>query len=154
MTVKSKPSEQEIAIARVYAQAALSLAEAGGEADEVLAELAGLSDLMDRDPAFESFLGSPLVDTQERRAALDRMGRGNMSEILLDTLQVMNNKGRSGLVRALVEAYVQEYEALRQELPGDRLCFFLLEVGHRLPELRYLRHFLIAPRLDSRGPCP
>ncbi len=45
MTISKKPSEQEIAIARVYAQAALSLAEAQGEADEVLAELAGLSDL-------------------------------------------------------------------------------------------------------------
>ena len=116
MTVKIKPSEQEIAIARVYAQAALSLAAAQGIADEVLAELGGLSDLMDQDAAFESFLGSPLVDSEERRAALDRIGRGHMSEILLDTLQVMNNKGRSGLVRALVEAYRQEYEALRGQV--------------------------------------
>lgn len=116
MTVKSKPSEQEIAIARVYAQAALSLSAERGEADEVLAELAGLSGLMDQNPAFESFLGSPLVDTEERRAALDRIGRRNISEILLDTLQVMNNKGRSGLVRAFVEAYRQEYEALRGQV--------------------------------------
>lgn len=103
-------------MARVYAQAVLSLAESQGEADEVLVELEGLSDLMDQEPAFESFLGSPLVNTGERRAALDRMGRGNMSEILLDTLQVMNNKGRSGLVRALMEAYRQEYEALRGQV--------------------------------------
>jgi F-type H+-transporting ATPase subunit delta len=116
VNVKSRPSEQEIAIARVYAQAALTLAQARGEADEILAELAGLSNLMDRDPAFESFLRSPLVDTEERRASLDRAGRGNMNEILLDTLQVMNNKGRSGLVRAFVEAYAQEYEALRGQV--------------------------------------
>jgi F-type H+-transporting ATPase subunit delta len=114
--VKIKPSEQEIAIARVYAQAALSLAGAQGQADEVSAELSGLSDLMDQNAGFESFLGSPLVDTEERRAALDRIGRGNMNEILLDTLQVMNNKGRSGLVRALVEAYRQEYEILRGQV--------------------------------------
>lgn len=116
MTISKKPSEQEIAIARVYAQAALSLAEAQGEADEILAELAGLSDLMDQNRGFEDFLISPLVDTGERRASLDRMGRGNMNEILLDTLQVMNNKGRSGLARALVEAYAQEYEALRGQV--------------------------------------
>jgi len=116
VTVKTRPSEQEIAIARVYAQAALSLAEAQGQADEVLAELDGLSELMVLDPVFESFLGSPLVDTEERRAALDRMGRGKISEILLDTLQVMNNKGRSGLARALIEAYRQEYEALRGQV--------------------------------------
>lgn len=116
MTVKTKPSEQEIAIARVYAQSALSLAEQQGQSDEILEELAALAELMDRDPAFESFLGSPLVDTEERRAALDRIGRGQINEILLDTLQVMNNKGRSGLVRAFVEAYRQEYEELRGQV--------------------------------------
>ena len=116
MIVKSKPSEQEIAIARVYAQAALSLAEAQREADEVLEELEGLSVEIDRNPAFSSFLVSPLVDTEERRQSLDRMFRGQMSDILLDTLQVMNNKGRSGLVRALVEAYEQEYEELRGQV--------------------------------------
>ena len=56
MTTKNKPSEQEIAIARVYAQAALSLAEQQGQSDEIREELAVLSGLMDRDPAFESFL--------------------------------------------------------------------------------------------------
>ncbi len=116
VTVKSKPSEQEIAIARVYAQAALSLAEAQGAGDEVLEELQSLSVQMDRDPGFESFLSSPLVNTEERRQSLDRMFRGQMSETLLDTLQVMNNKGRSGLVRALVEAYTQEHEELRGEV--------------------------------------
>ena len=114
--MRTKPSEQEIAIARVYAQAALSLAEQQGQSDEVLAELESLSAVMDRDPAFESFLGSPLVDTEKRRAALDRIGQGQMSEILLDTLQVMNNKGRSGLVRAFVEAFRQEYEELRGQV--------------------------------------
>lgn len=116
MATRKKSSEQEIAIARVYAQAALSLAEGRGQAEEVLTELEGLLSLMDRDPAFESFLGSPLVEAQERKAALDRMGRGQINEILLDTLQVMNNKGRSGLVRALVEAYRQEYEELRGQV--------------------------------------
>jgi F-type H+-transporting ATPase subunit delta len=113
VTKYKKPSEKEIAIARVYAQAALSLAETQGQAESVLEELEDLRILMDRDPAFDDFLGSPLVNTEERRASLDRMGHGRMSEILLDTLQVMNNKGRAGLVRALVEAYRQEYEELR-----------------------------------------
>jgi len=112
----TKPSEQEIAVARVYAQAALSLAEARGQTDSVLEELEELLVEMDRNPAFNDFLGSPLVDTQERRSSLDRMFQGRMNEILLDTLQVMNNKGRSGLVRALVEAYQQEYEDLRGQV--------------------------------------
>ena len=114
--IKTKPSEQEIAIAGVYAQAALSLAESQGQSDEILDELDGLLVLMDQDPGFSDFLGSPLVDTGERRAALDRMFGGQMSETLLDTLQVMNTKGRSGLARALVEAYRHEYEELRGQV--------------------------------------
>lgn len=71
---------------------------------------------IDSDPAFANFLSSPLVDTQERRQSLDRMFKGRMNETLLDTLQVMNSKGRSGLARALVEAYSQEYEELRGQV--------------------------------------
>jgi len=116
VTAAAKPSSQEIAIARVYAQAVLKLAEAQGQADTVLEELEGLGAQIDKDPAFANFLGTPLVDTKERRQSLDRMFRGKMNETLLDTLQVMNSKGRSQLVRALVEAYSQEYEELRGQV--------------------------------------
>jgi F-type H+-transporting ATPase subunit delta len=112
----SKPSTQEIAIAGVYAQALLSLAESRGQADAVLGELQGLEAEIDRQPAFADFLRSPLIDTEERRATLDRMFRGRLNELLLDTLQVMNNKGRSGLVGALVEAYRREHEELRGQV--------------------------------------
>jgi F-type H+-transporting ATPase subunit delta len=116
VTTPTKPSTQEIAIAGVYAQALLKLAEAQGQADAVLENLEDLGILMDRDPAFASFLRSPLVGAEDRRQSLDRMFEGKMNEILLDTLHVMNSKGRSGLVRALVEAYSQEYEKLRGQV--------------------------------------
>ena len=116
MTAAAKPSSQEIAIARVYAQAVLKLAEAQGQADSVLEELEDLGALIDRDPAFASFLRSPLVGTEDRRVSVDRMFQGKMNEVLLDTVHVMNSKGRAGLVRALVEAYSQEYEELRGQV--------------------------------------
>ena len=116
MTTSTKPSSQEIAIARVYAQALLKLAEAQGQADSVLEELEDLGSLIDRDPAFANFLRSPLVGTEDRRLSVDRMFQGKMNEILLDTVHVMNSKGRAGLVRALVEAYSQEYEELRGQV--------------------------------------
>jgi hypothetical protein len=52
---------------------------------------------------------------------------------------------RETLDHALLED-LQGIEALRQELHSHRLCLFLLEVGYRLPQVGYLRHFLIAPR--------
>ena len=116
MSNSAESSNQEIAIARVYAQALLALAESQGQGDAVLEELASMAVELDSDPAFANFLSSPLVDTQERRQSLDRMFKGRMNETLLDTLQVMNSKGRSGLARALVEAYSQEYEELRGQV--------------------------------------
>ncbi len=116
MSNSAESSNQEIAIARVYAQALLALAESQGQGDAVLEELASMAVELDSDPAFANFLSSPLVDTQERRQSLDRMFKGRMNETLLDTLQVMNSKGRSGLARALVEAYSREYEELRGQV--------------------------------------
>jgi len=105
-----KPDEQEIAVARIYARSAFGLAEMQGATQGLQDELEELVTQLDREPALERFLSSPLVEAGERRQMLDRLFKGRMSEVLLDTLQVMNKKGRSGLARALAEAYRQEFE--------------------------------------------
>lgn len=110
---ESRPSEVEITIARVYARALLSLAEEAGETEVVLSELSGLIEEIDRNTSFGRFLVSPLVEAGERRQSLERMFRGRMNDLLLDTLQVMNRKGRTDLVAALAEVFEQEYQELR-----------------------------------------
>ena len=111
-----KPSIQEIAIASVYARSALKLAEASGESETILSEVDELAAALDRDRAFDTFMHSPLIEAEARSASLDRMFRGRMNEILLDTLQVMNRKGRSALVRAFIEAFRHEYEEVRGQV--------------------------------------
>ncbi len=110
MSDNPKPNEQEVAVARIYARSAFALAAAQGATESLQDELEELVKQLDREPALESFLSSPLVEVGERQQMLDRLFKGRMSEILLDTLQVMNRKRRSGLVRALAEAYRQELE--------------------------------------------
>jgi len=102
--------ERELAVARVYAGVVLELALQAGSADTVLAELEGLKALLDSDPHFERTLGSPLVDADTRRNMLEKGLRGQTSDLLVDSLQVMNKKGRLGLLRSLVEGYRREYE--------------------------------------------
>ncbi len=116
MSKENRPSEQEITTSRVYARALLKLTEEQGVAESVLEELDSLVEQADRDKAFASFLTSPLVEADDRRASLDRVFRGRMSELLLDTIQVMNRKGRMGLVPALGETYRDELEKLRGEI--------------------------------------
>jgi len=97
-------------VARIYARSAFALAEEQDATRSLQDELEELVKQLDREPALERFLSSPLVETGERQQTLDRLFKGKMSEVLLDTLQVMNKKGRSGLVRALEVAYRQEFE--------------------------------------------
>jgi len=105
--------DRDLAAGRLYGKAILSLAEEQGQADSLLEELAGLVEYLDRNPEFERFLASPLVDEEERGASLERIFRGRASDLLLDSLLVINRKGRLGLVRAIAEGYRLEYRELR-----------------------------------------
>ena len=97
--------DRSMAVARVYTDAMLDLAEARGQEDELGDELAALAEVYRRDPQFERFVSSPLVDAEEREASLERMLRGRASDLLVDSLQVMNRKGRLGLLPAVAESY-------------------------------------------------
>lgn len=107
------PSVHQVDVARVYARAALGLAEEQGVSESLREEIDQLMLFLDAEPRREGFLGSPLVDREERREVLDKLFRGRMSELLLDSLQVMNQKGRASLLRAFAVAYRREHDELR-----------------------------------------
>jgi F-type H+-transporting ATPase subunit delta len=105
--------DRELALGRIYAKAMLDLAEERGEADALLDELAAVVEYLDRDPDFERFLASPLIDEKDRAASVETLLRGRASDLLVDALQVINRKGRLGALRAIAEAYRQEHRDLR-----------------------------------------
>jgi len=98
-------TDAELALARVYSTAILDLAERQGDAEVVLRELSTLVARLEASPEFETFLASPLVDASARERALEKIFRGKVSDLLVDSLQVLNRKGRLGLLRRLAEAY-------------------------------------------------
>lgn len=97
--------DRQLALARVYAESLFALAEERGVGDEVIEELEGLVALMSRDPGLEVFFASPLVDEKGRRKVLEDSLRGEASDLVVDTLQVMNSKGRLEFLPALARAY-------------------------------------------------
>ncbi len=111
----SKPrfDDKQIAVARVYSRAMLDLAEAQGEAEELLAELAELAATLERNPELAAFMASPLVDADERAASLKKLFRDRASDLLVDSLQVLNRKGRLALVGAVAETYRDEFQKRR-----------------------------------------
>jgi F-type H+-transporting ATPase subunit delta len=107
--------QDELMLADVYAKALLEAAQEKGAVDEVAAALADLVAYMDRDPDFELFLTADSVDDDPRRASLEKLFRGRMSDLLLNLLQVLNNRGRTGLVRAIARRVQLRMEARRHE---------------------------------------
>jgi F-type H+-transporting ATPase subunit delta len=106
-------NDRELSIARIYSKAMLDLAEQQGEADSLLEELQGLVEYLGRNPELEQFMASPLVDDEDRGKVLEKAFRGKTSDLLLDSLQVVNRKGRLSLLRAIVEGYLTEHRKLR-----------------------------------------
>ncbi len=90
-----------IAIADEYAEAALELAGARGVADDLVAELGELAGFVESDAEFGGFMASPVIDPEDRRDVLERVLRGKMSDLALNTILVLNGKGRAELVPLL-----------------------------------------------------
>lgn len=98
--------EQESqSIAEVYASALLELAVAKNQADEVESELSDVAGILEDNAEFARFMASPTVPEEARTDGLEKAFRGKMNDLLLNTLLVMNRKGRAGLVVAVAEAY-------------------------------------------------
>jgi F-type H+-transporting ATPase subunit delta len=106
-------NDKHLAVARVYSQAILDLAEEQGIADQVGDDLSELSRYVSENEEFASFLASPLIDAGERQVAIEKILRGRVSDLLVNALQVVNRKERMLLVPAIAETYRQELRDLR-----------------------------------------
>ena len=105
-----------VAIADEYAEAALALAEEQGVAETFLSELGSFVAHMRLDKVFGDFMESPVIDAEKRRDVLERTLRGKMSDLLLDTILVLNGKGRSGLIPLFHDRFRVVLERLRNEV--------------------------------------
>jgi len=103
-------------IAKVYADALFDLAKAAGTIDKIGAELQELASIQVQEPQFAEFLSSQVIDDDERERSLERMFRGRVDDALLDTLQVMNQHGRIGLLPQLLRAFVLRIEEDRGQI--------------------------------------
>jgi F-type H+-transporting ATPase subunit delta len=112
----AKVSDKELALSRVYSTAMLRLAEAHGEADRLLEELAEIGAYFDKNAEFAAFLTSPTVDAKAREKTIEKVFRGKVSDLCADSLQILNRKDRLGLLRALVETYRAGHEELRGQV--------------------------------------
>jgi F-type H+-transporting ATPase subunit delta len=123
--------DRQLAVARVYAESLFALAEERGAADATLIELESLAGLLESDSDLTAFFSSPLVDQEARRAVLDKSLGDRASELVVATLQVMNNKDRLGLLEALAVSYRRVLDERR-----GRVDVAVLTAAELTPALR------------------
>lgn len=129
--MREKFDEQQVAVARVYARALLDLARKHHEESALLEELEAMAEQFDRQPGFEKILADPGVDEEERAKILERVLRDRANDLVVNTLQVMNRKGRGGLFRPLIQAYREELAQLEGVLEATVTTAVALSEAHR-----------------------
>lgn len=108
--------DQELKIADVYAAALFELASESDTVASARLELDELVKLMRVEPEFAKFMVSRVLEGDARATALERMFRGKLSDIVLNTLLVMNEHDRCGLLRALHRRFVLRQEEAAHEI--------------------------------------
>jgi len=98
-------NDKQIALAKVYSNAMLALAQASNEEDALLADLVDLVALLDRTPTLGDFFSDPTVDSHDREKSIERIFRGKASDLMINALQILNRKERLSLLGTIVEQY-------------------------------------------------
>lgn len=104
------------ALAAVYARGLFELSKEQGVVDQIMDEFHDLIDYMRTDAEFARFMNSPTVDEDTRRTVLDKLFRGKMHDLLLNTLLVMNDKGRNTLYAAACRSFEELLEEDRGQV--------------------------------------
>ena len=81
-------------IALVYAEALFELALEKGQAEDLEVEFGHLADLIRDQSEFALFLESPAITTDQKKACLTKAFEGRVSDMFLDFLNVVADKGR------------------------------------------------------------
>ncbi|MCE7975408.1 MAG: ATP synthase F1 subunit delta [Leptolyngbya sp. PLA1] len=99
---------QTDAVARMYARSLYELADAkGGRAkvEEIASELEEILEIARSNGAFSEFLASRSLSATAREGSLGRIFKGRVTDLTLNFLLVLNEKGRIGSLATIVAAF-------------------------------------------------
>ncbi|MEE8526350.1 MAG: ATP synthase F1 subunit delta [Thermoanaerobaculia bacterium] len=112
----ARVDEKQVAVALVYCRSMLDLAESGEQAESLLEDMRALVAVMEQNENFRDFLVSPLVDAGDRERILEKLLRGRLSDLLVNSLLVLNRHGRLGIFETLAAVYRTQYQERHGEV--------------------------------------
>ena len=92
-------------IPALYGRALLEAADDAGVLDEVAEEVAFFGDLLAEDADLVLFVESPRIESSRKSDVFERTLRGKGTDIFVNFLLLLVDKGREGELRAVLEAF-------------------------------------------------
>jgi len=126
--------EQINAIAQVYAGALLDIATQGDIVDDVNTQLIAIGEIVKADDEFASFIDSPAIGINKKKDSLNKIFSNSVSELVMNFLMVITEKGRLSLLLPIAEAF----SFLQDQRAGRVLGTVTTAVAISDSELEYL----------------
>jgi F-type H+-transporting ATPase subunit delta len=124
-------------VAHVYADALLDAAGKENKADDVLEELREFIDLVvSPNPELEKFFANKTISKEKKAELLNKVLPGRVSGLLSNFLLVLNEHERLGLLRPILNAYI--------ELNNKRARRVVVQVRSAVPLLDHQRERLVS----------
>ena len=121
-------------IASVYAKSLLEVCDKQGGnavAEACAAELAQLAEMIRADRRFGEFLKTPIIGEAARRASLEKIVKGKVSDLVFRFVMVLANHGRAGRIADVADAF----DALMQERLGRIEVDMFTVTGQAAPDV-------------------
>lgn len=100
-------------IADRYAKTLLEAAQDKGVLDEMFSAFAQLKDLIEENRELRVFLSSPVIESDKKKGALLAILGDNSGKVGKSFLSLVCDKGRSSLLVNIIDAFGDQYRALK-----------------------------------------
>jgi len=96
-----------------YAEAFLQVAESRNEVDEVVKQCKSILDIWSSSPEFRHAMGSPVLEVESKKSALEKLFSKDLSPSFLNLLKLLADRNRIGLLDAVLERVLELFREQR-----------------------------------------
>jgi len=96
-----------------YAEAFLQVAESRNEVDEVIEQSKAILELWNSSSDFRNAMGSPVLEVESKKAALEKLFSKDLSSSFLNLLKLLADRNRIGLLDSVLERVLELFREQR-----------------------------------------
>lgn len=106
-----------IRVAHRYAKSLVQLAKENESLESIHEEVLSIHELIDTSDDLKFLLRSPIIKQQKKQKIIQQVFKGNVSDTLMNFLNIVLAKGREGILPEILDAFVTEYNNIKGITP-------------------------------------